>query len=171
MVTAYLGLGSNLGDREVNLKKALALLCRGESLTALSSVYETEPWGYTFPPPFLNLVCALETRLSPQGLLELAHGVERELGRVPTFRYGPRTMDVDILLYGNEVIDTPSLQVPHPLISQRAFVLVPLAEIAPGLVHPSLGKSIEELLAEVPEREKVMMVGPLSLSKAGDCGP
>ena len=160
--TAYLGLGSNLGDREVNLREALSLLGRGESLTALSSVYETEPWGYTSQPPFLNLVCALETNLSPHGLLELAHGVERELGRAPTFRYGPRSMDVDILLYGNEVIQTPDLQVPHPLISQRAFVLVPLAEIAPGLVHPSLGKSIEELLAEVPGREKVVMVGPLS---------
>ena len=169
-VTAYLGLGSNLGDREVNLREALSLLCQGESLIALSSVYETEAWGYTSQPPFLNLVCALETRLSPHELLELAHGVERELGRVPTFRYGPRTMDVDILLYGNEVVQTPDLQIPHPLISQRAFVLVPLAEIAPGLAHPSLGKSITELLADVPGREKVVIVGPLPPSKAGDCG-
>jgi 2-amino-4-hydroxy-6-hydroxymethyldihydropteridine diphosphokinase len=161
MVTAYLGLGSNLGDREDNLRRALSLLCQGESLTALSSVYETEPWGYATQPPFLNLVCALETRLSPQELLELAQGVERELGRVPTFRYGPRTMDVDILMYGDEVIQTPDLQIPHPGIWQRAFVLVPLAEIAPGLAHPSLGKSMEELLAEVPGKENVVMLGPL----------
>ena len=156
MTTAYLGLGSNLGDREANLRRALSLLCQRESFTALSSVYETEPWGHTSQPSFLNLVCALETRLSPQELLELAHGVERELGRVLTFRNGPRTMDVDILLYGNEIVNTPSLQIPHPLIPQRAFVLVPLAEIAPGLVHPSLGKSIWELFTEVPGREKVV---------------
>ena len=163
ITTTYLGLGSNLGDREDNLRRALSLLCQGESPTALSSVYETEPWGYPSQPTFLNTVCALETRLSPQELLELAHGVERELGRVPTFRYGPRTMDVDILLYGNQVIQMPDLQIPHPLISQRAFVLVPLAEIAPSLMHPTLGKSIGELLAEVPGSETVVMVGPLSL--------
>ena len=166
MTTAYLGLGSNLGDREVNLRRALSILGQQESFIALSSVYETEPWGHTSQPPFLNMVCALETCLSPQELLELAHGVESELGRVPTFRYGPRTIDVDILLYGNEVVNTPSLQIPHPGISQRAFVLVPLAEIAPGLVHPSLGKSIGELLAEVPGRENVVMVGPLSSASA-----
>ena len=168
MTTAYLGLGSNLGDREVNLQRALFLLCKGESLAAFSSVYETEPWGYSSQPPFLNLVCALETHLSPHELLEMAQGVERELGRVPTFQYGPRSMDVDILLYGDEVIQTPDLQIPHPLISQRAFVLVPLAEIAPGLIHPSLGKSVGDLLAAVPGREAVVMIGALSPCKADD---
>ena len=163
MTTAYLGLGSNLGDRENNLRMAVSLLRQQVSLLALSSVYETEPWGYISQPTFLNLVCAVEASLSPQELLALAQGVERELGRVPTFRYGPRTMDVDILLYGDEVIETDDIQIPHPLFSERAFVLVPLAEIAPGLVHPALGKSMAELFKEVSGKEKVVMLGPLSL--------
>ncbi|MFH1560659.1 MAG: 2-amino-4-hydroxy-6-hydroxymethyldihydropteridine diphosphokinase [Chloroflexota bacterium] len=171
MATAYLGLGSNLGDREDNLRRALSLLRQETSLTALSSVYETEPWGYTSQPLFLNMVCALETGLSPQELLELAQGVEREMGRIPTFRYGPRIIDVDILMYGEEVMDTPGLQLPHPGIAQRAFVLVPLAEIAPGLAHPSLGKSIGELLADVQGKEKVVRLGPLSLFRSGEGHP
>ena len=164
-ITAYLGLGSNLGDREDNLRGAVSLLRQRVSLIVLSAVYETEPWGYTSQPNFLNLVCAVETGLSPQELLELAQGVERELGRVPTFRYGPRTMDVDILLYGDEVIETPDLRIPHPRFSERAFALVPLAEIAPALVHPVLRKSIAKLLEEVSGREKVVMLGPLSQGK------
>ena len=163
MTTAYLGLGSNLGDRENNLRMAVSLFRQQVSLLALSSVYETEPWGYIPQPTFLNLVCAVETSLSPQGLLALAQGVERDLGRVSTFRYGPRTMDVDILLYGDEVIETPDIQIPHPLFSERAFVLVPLVEIAPSLVHPALGKSIAKLFKEVSGKEKVVMLGPLSL--------
>ena len=163
MTTAYLGLGSNLGDRENNLRMAVSLLRQQVSLLALSSVYETEPWGYISQPTFLNLVYAVEASLSPQELLALAQGVERELGRVPTFRYGPRIMDVDILLYGDEVIETDDIQIPHPLFSERAFVLVPLAEIAPGLVHPALGKSMAELFKEVSGKEKVVMLGPLSL--------
>ena len=161
--TAYLGLGSNLGDREDNMRRAVSLLRQRVSLIALSSVYETEPWEYTSQPTFLNLVCAVETGLSPQELLELAHEVERDLGRVPTFRYGPRSMDVDILLYGDEMIETPDLQIPHPRFSERAFALVPLAEIAPGLVHPALGKSMTELLEKVSGKEKVVMLGPLAL--------
>ncbi|MBI4282106.1 MAG: 2-amino-4-hydroxy-6-hydroxymethyldihydropteridine diphosphokinase [Chloroflexi bacterium] len=171
MVTAYLCLGSNLGDREDNLRRAVSLLGKNTSLVALSLVYETEPWGYTSQPLFLNMVCALETRLSPQELLKLAQGVERELGRVPTFRYGPRSIDVDILLYGDEVIDIPGLQIPHPRMAERAFVLVPLAEIAPGLAHPLLGKTIAELLADVSGKEEVVMWGPLSSSKEGGFNP
>lgn len=165
IVTAYLSLGSNLGDREDNLRKVLSLLRREMSLTAVSSVYETEPWGYTSQPAFLNMACAVETGLSPRELLELAWRMEGELGRVPSFHYGPRTMDVDILLYGDEIIETPELQIPHPHFSDRAFVLVPLAEIAPGLVHPVLGKSMSELLEEVPGKEKdgVVMLGQVSL--------
>ncbi|MDP6102231.1 MAG: 2-amino-4-hydroxy-6-hydroxymethyldihydropteridine diphosphokinase [Dehalococcoidia bacterium] len=163
--TAYLGLGSNLGDREDNLRRAVSFLLQEVSFTAMSSVYETEPWGYASQPIFLNLVCAVETHLSPQELLELTQGIERELGRVPTFRSGPRTMDVDILLYGDEVIETPDLHIPHPRFWERAFVLMPLAEIAPDLVHPALGKSISELLWEIPgqEKDEAMILGTLSL--------
>ena len=165
MVAVYLGLGSNLGDREYNLRRAVSLLSRRASLIALSSVYETEPWGYASQPAFLNMACLLETSLSPQDLLELAQGVERDLGRVPSFRYGPRVIDVDILLYGDEVIETPRLQVPHPRLWKRAFALTPLAEIAPGLAHPVLGASIAELLegVAVSDKEGVVMLGSLPL--------
>ena len=130
---------------------------------ALSSVYETKPWGYADQPSFLNMVCRVDTDLSPQELLGEAQEVERILGRAPTFRYGPRVVDVDILLYGNRVVDTQDLRVPHPHLGERAFVLVPLAEIAPELVHPELGVSIRELLERLPaaELEGVAPVGLL----------
>ena len=165
MVAVYLGLGSNLGDREDNLRRAVSLLSRRASLIALSSVYEAEPWGYASQPAFFNMACLLETSLSPQDLLELAQSVERDLGRVPSLRYGPRVIDVDILLYGDEVIEAPLLQVPHPRLWQRAFALTPLAEIAPGLAHPVLGASIADLLegVAVSDREGVVMLGSLSL--------
>jgi len=157
MTIVYLSLGSNLGDREDNLRHALSLISRHMTLTDLSSVYETEPLEYTFQPTFLNMVCAGETYDGPRTILELTQGIEKELGRVTTFKYGPRTLDVDILLYGNEVIDSPELQIPHPLFPGRAFVLVPLSEIAPNIIHPVLGKSIEDLLMGVSGREKVVM--------------
>ena len=165
MVAVYLGLGSNLGDREDNLRRAVSLLSRRASLIALSSVYEAEPWGYASQPAFFNMACLLETSLSPQDLLELAQSVERDLGRVPSFRYGPRVIDVDILLYGDEVIEAPLLQVPHPRLWQRAFALTPLAEIAPGLAHPVLGASIADLLegVAVSDREGVVILGSLFL--------
>ena len=171
MVTAYLGLGSNQGDREVNLQKALALLCQHGRLTVLSSVYETEPWGYASQPLFLNAVCALETSLSPEELLNLTQSVERELGRVATFLYGPRTADVDILFYGDEAMETADLQIPHPGISERAFVLVPLAEIAPDLIHPTLRKSIAELLEDVPGKGGVSRWGTLSSDPGNAVSP
>ena len=161
-VTAYLGLGSNLGDRETHLRKALSLLGDAGEIIALSSVYETEPWGYAEQPSFLNMVCGFRTSLSPPELLALAQEVERRLGRVRTIRYGPRTMDVDILLYGDLVLDTPDLQIPHPRIPERAFVLAPLVEIASDMEHPTLKRPIRALLADAPGRETVVKLGALS---------
>ena len=164
-VTAYLGLGSNLGDREENLRKSLSLLGESVEIIALSSVYETEPWGYAEQPSFLNMVCGFRTSLSPPELLALVQEVERRLGRVRTIRYGPRTMDVDILLYGYRIVDTPDLQIPHPRIPERAFVIAPLAEIAPDVEHPTLKRPISALLADAPGRETVVKLGALSLGE------
>ena len=164
-VTAYLGLGSNLGDREENLRKTLSLLGESVEIIALSSVYQTEPWGYGEQPSFLNMVCGFRTSLSPPELLALVQEVERRLGRVRTIRYGPRTMDVDILLYGDRIVDTPDLQIPHPRIPERAFVLAPFAEIAPDVEHPTLKRPISALLADAPGRETVVKLGALSLGE------
>lgn len=167
-VTAYLGLGSNLGDREDNLRRALSLLAESGEIIALSSVYETEPWGYAEQPSFLNMACGFRTRLSPRELLALGKDVEARLGRVPAVRYGPRTMDVDILLYGDLVVDAPELRIPHPGIPERAFVLAPLAEITPEAEHPVLRRAIAALLEDAPGRETVVRLGPLPPGKA--CG-
>ena len=166
-VTAYLGLGSNLGDREDNLRRALSLLAESGEIIALSSVYETEPWGYAEQPSFLNMACGFRTHLAPHALLVLAQDVERKLGRVPTVRYGPRTMDVDILLYGDLVVDTPDLRIPHPAIPERAFVLAPLAEIAPDVEHPALRLTVSALLEDAPGVETVVRLGPLPPAGAG----
>lgn len=156
-VTAYLGLGTNLGDREANLRRALALLGCQMSVTRVSSLYETEPWGYANQPRFLNAACAVETALPPLELLAAVKGVEHEMGRVPTFHLGPRLIDIDILFYADQVVSLPGLVVPHHAVAQRAFVLVPLAEIAPELVHPTLGKAVRELLMEVEGKEGVRL--------------
>ncbi len=153
-VTVYLGLGSNLGDRQENLDKALSFLSQRLRMGKISSVYDTEPVGNTEQPRFLNLVCQAYTRLAPEGLLSLAKGIESKLGR--TGKSGtPRPIDIDILLYGEQAIETPELVIPHPRMTARAFVLVPLAEIAPDLVHPANGKTIKELLQAVTEKQGV----------------
>lgn len=149
LVTAYLGLGSNLGDRKGNLDKAIEYLSQRLRVTEKSSVYDTEPMGNPEQPRFLNMVCQVKTMLKPEDLLVLAKGIERKMGRLPAKPDSPRTIDIDILFYGDEVIKTPELTIPHPGLTQRAFVLIPMAEIAPGLVHPVNKKTINGLLQEL----------------------
>lgn len=156
----YLGLGSNLGDRAANIGKALSLVAAEAALTSVSSLYETEPWGYEAQPRFLNAACRIETTASPLELLELLQRIEKAVGRKPTFPLGPRLIDVDILLYGQTTLETAGLVVPHPGLGERAFVLVPLAEIAPEVRHPVLGMTVRELLASVGGKEKVRWWGP-----------
>ncbi|MDW0118720.1 2-amino-4-hydroxy-6-hydroxymethyldihydropteridine diphosphokinase [Sporosarcina thermotolerans] len=136
MNIAYLSIGSNIGDRLQHLTEAVRLLHLHDEIevTGISSVYETEPVGYTNQANFLNLVVRLETSLNPFELLGVCQGIENDLGRVREIRWGPRTVDLDILLYNNDNIESENLTVPHPRMDERAFVLVPLMEIAPNLV-------------------------------------
>jgi 2-amino-4-hydroxy-6-hydroxymethyldihydropteridine diphosphokinase len=145
MPLAYLGLGSNLGDRRANLKAAAAGLPPSANVIRASGIYQTEPWGYLDQPAFLNQVLEVETSLSPADLLAALKRLEAGLGRQATFRYGPRLIDLDILLYDQLVLNQPDLVIPHSQLAQRAFVLVPLAELAPRLLHPLLGISMAEL--------------------------
>ncbi len=150
MVRAYIGLGGNLGDRQRYLERALALLDAedGIDVVAVSRVRETEPVGYLDQPPFLNSVAAVQTTLSPRAFLERLLAVERSLGRKRTGpRFGPRTVDLDLLLYGDVTVDEPSLRIPHPRLTERRFVLEPLAEIAPDLALPD-GRRVRDLLAQ-----------------------
>ena len=155
-VTVYLGLGSNMGNRQGNLDKTLDLLSQRLQVGQVSSIYDTEPVGNINQARFLNLVCQVSTRLAPIELLALAKGIEMKLGRVPGKANAPRPIDIDILFYGDQVMETPELVIPHPRLAERAFVLIPLAEIAPDLVHPVSGKSIRELLRGVTETQGVL---------------
>ena len=166
-VEVYLGLGSNLGDREGNLRRGLSTLTRRVRVIRVSSIYETEPWGYRNQPPFLNCTCLATTALSSKGLLKVLKDAEISVGREPTFPGGPRVFDADLLFYGQEVIEVikePSILVPHPKLTERAFVLVPLAEIAPQLTHPVLKQPIQELLERVEGRHGVKLWAPPPLS-------
>ena len=142
MTRAYIGLGANLGDREATIRRALELLDRHPdvSVVAVSTLRETEPVGYADQPRFLNGAAALETVLGPRDLLSRLLSVERALGRTRNGpRWGPRTIDLDLLLHGAEVVDEPGLRVPHPRLAERRFALEPLAELDPGLVVPGAG--------------------------------
>jgi len=149
MPQVYLSLGTNLGKRLDNLAQARALLLPEVQVKKLSSVYETAPWGYLDQADFYNQVLLGETTLTPLRLLNKLKRIENILGRKQTFRYGPRVIDLDILFYESCIINTKRLQIPHPRLQERAFVLVPLVEIAPDFVHPQLGLTMQELLDQV----------------------
>ena len=154
LVRAYVGLGGNLGDRRATLERAVELLREDPDVevTAVSTFRETAPVGFLDQPPFLNGAVALETELAPRELLDRLLGVERALGRERTGpRYGPRTIDLDLLLYGDEVVDEPGLTVPHPRLHERVFALEPLVELDPGLALPD-GRRLAALLREARAR-------------------
>ncbi|ATY56152.1 2-amino-4-hydroxy-6-hydroxymethyldihydropteridine diphosphokinase [Staphylococcus argenteus] len=156
MIQAYLGLGSNIGDRENQLNEAIKMLNEYDGIDVLkvSSIYETAPVGYTEQPNFLNLCIGIETTLSVSELLERCLDVEARLHRVRKERWGPRTIDVDILLYGNEITELPNLSVPHPRMNERAFVLIPLNDIATDVIEPRSNLKIKDL---VPNDESVVL--------------
>ena len=147
--TVYIALGSNLGNRLSNLKNAISNFTPQMEVKKKSSAYETPPWGYADQPAFLNQVVMVHTYLEPEDLLDHLKRLEVVLGREPTFQNGPRLIDMDILFYDDVMIDSPPLQIPHPRLHQRGFVLVPLHDLAPELIHPALGKSVTEMLLDV----------------------
>ena len=154
--TAYLSLGSNLGDRRANLRNAIGKLLNLGNLLAVSSFYETEPVEFTEQPWFLNCAAALQTDLTAEDFLTEIMAIEREMGRQRTQPKGPRSIDIDILLFGKMVLRTPALALPHPAMHERRFVLEPLAEIAPDLQHPVLKKTIQELLRDLPSNTGIV---------------
>lgn len=160
---AYIGLGSNIGDREVNIRRALDLLGEhsGIIVAGVSSLYETAPVGYVDQPDFINAVAILETDLSPHELLAVLLKVEEQMGRVRTIRWGPRVIDIDILLYGDVQVEENDLQVPHPRMMERRFVLEPLAEIAPDLVLPD-GRTAKDAAEEIIVQERLQGDAPKS---------
>lgn len=161
MTRVYLGLGSNTGDRFGNLREAVKRLAPQVRVEALSTVYDTQPVGYVPQPSFLNAVVQGETDLPPRDLLSFVKGIEEGMGRTPAVRYGPRLIDIDILLYGEERVETPELTIPHPRLAERAFVLMPLAELEPHVIVPGLERTVAELAAEAPGLDGVRWYGPL----------
>ncbi|MGA7624611.1 MAG: 2-amino-4-hydroxy-6-hydroxymethyldihydropteridine diphosphokinase [Candidatus Acidiferrales bacterium] len=158
MAKVYLSLGSNLGDRAQNIARSIeALAARGIRLMKQSSLYETEPVELRAQEWFLNSVIEVETNKTPQELMHQVLEIERGMGRIRTAPKGPRIIDMDILLYGLRTVREPNLEIPHPRMADRRFVLVPFAEIAPDAVHPTYKKTIAELLAETPDSSEVRM--------------
>ena len=153
MKTVYLSLGSNVGERQTNLAQARERLATGDTrLLRASAIYETEPRDFIDQDWFLNQVVEIETSLSPEQLLALLRSIELALGRVPTHPNGPRVIDMDILFYADAIVSTPGLEIPHPRLSGRRFVLEPLAELAPDLRHPRTNVTVREMLAQVHDQ-------------------
>ncbi|MDE2745602.1 MAG: 2-amino-4-hydroxy-6-hydroxymethyldihydropteridine diphosphokinase [Chloroflexota bacterium] len=159
MTNVFLGLGGNLGDRRELMRSAVAEIRQVVDDVRVSSLYESSAWGVTDQPAFLNAVVRGRTTLNPLDLLDAVQSIENELGRVREERWGPRLIDIDILLYGSEVIDEPRLQVPHPYLTQRGFVLRPLADLAAGLTLPD-GSLVGELLTTVNQSDLRRIEGP-----------
>jgi 2-amino-4-hydroxy-6-hydroxymethyldihydropteridine diphosphokinase len=156
----YLSLGSNLGDREAQLQEVIRRLESTGTLRSVSSIYETEPVEFTDQPQFLNCAVALETSSTPEQLMLQLLTIEKAMGRQRIQKKGPRTIDLDILLFEDEVIATPVLTIPHPAMQYRRFVLEPLAEVAPDAMHPVLRKTVRELLEELPSGQSVRRMEP-----------
>ena len=155
MTTAFIALGSNLGDRLETIHAAIGALAGLGKVVATSAIYETEPVGFADQPPYLNAVVALETTMSADDLLDALLVIEQQNGRVRNFANAPRTLDLDLLLYGRESVSSERLTIPHPRMHERAFVLVPLNEIAPHVVVPGLDATVNDLLERLPSREGV----------------
>lgn len=149
MAQICLSLGSNIGDRENFIKSAIELLKMKVRIQKISSIYQTAPWGKTKQPNFLNICLAGETDLEPTELLTFIHETETHVGRTPSFKWGPREIDIDILFYDQKIVDAEGLIIPHPHLEERAFVLVPLADIVPKYKHPVLKKTIHQLAGEI----------------------
>ena len=157
----YLSLGANIGDRFSQLHQALSLLAPEVEISDCSSIYETEPWGFRPQPAFLNLVCRGYTQLTPEDLLACVRGIEKQIGRRHLRqRYGPRVIDIDILFYSQRVLCQSNLCIPHPRLVERAFVLVPLVELAPNFLHPSLRRTVRQLQAVVDDKNEVCLWAP-----------
>ena len=171
MVDVYLALGANLGDRLASLRGAADRLTRGNALRAASGVYETSPYGVLDQPAFLNACLHVDTRLAPRELLDLAKRIEIDLGRRPGPRWGPRQIDIDLLLYGDEAIDDGDLIVPHPGLVERAFVLVPLAEIAADHAIPGRAMTVAEALRALPRSPRDVVRVPEALLAARRTAP
>ena len=166
MPVAYIGIGSNMGDKAENCAQAVKALrsANGISHVRMSGLYRTEPVGYTAQDEFFNCAAEIETDLSPRELLGLCKEIEARLGRRETFHWGPRVIDLDLLLYGQEIIDEADLKVPHREMHRRRFALAPVAELAADVIHPLLGKTVGRLLAESDDTSKVV---PLTVPCTG----
>jgi 2-amino-4-hydroxy-6-hydroxymethyldihydropteridine diphosphokinase len=162
MTAAHIALGSNLGNRAANLRTALEMLAQtaGISITAVSAIYETAPVGGPEQDPYLNACAALVTKLTPTRLLLMMLDIEKKMGRVRKVRWGPRIIDLDLLLYGEIMMNTPLLELPHPRMSERDFVLIPLADIAPNQIIPGLNQTVALILAGRPMNEEVKLYLP-----------